>query len=139
MWCIYREKNKGKKKEKEKEVCNGHMTVARGRGGSSQRSYDRWGAGGAGWGGARQAHHSGPTRPAILGPPFWACPTRHLWACSARHLGPSSPSSIKPVGWSRALKKLNFWPDPARCPSGPARWRPLLNHLSFMHNLFFLR
>ena len=78
MWCIYREKNKGKKKEKEKEVCNGHVTVARGRGGSSQRSYDRWGArwegqvGGGGGGeeerGAQQARHSGPVRLATLGP-----------------------------------------------------------------------
>ena len=34
-------------------MCNGHVTVARGRGGegrggSSQRSYDRWGARGRG-------------------------------------------------------------------------------------------
>ena len=38
---------------KKKEVCNGHMTVARGSGGegSSQRSYDRWGGGGGGGGG----------------------------------------------------------------------------------------
>ena len=35
------------KKKKQKEVCNGHVTVARERGGlgSSQRSYERWGAG----------------------------------------------------------------------------------------------
>ena len=98
MWCIYREKNKG---EKKKEVCNGHVTVARGRGregmgGSSQRSYDRWGAG---WGG-----RAGPSL-TILG---LSGPSS--LARSARHVVPSGPSSIKPVGWSQALKKLNFRP-----------------------------
>ena len=38
------------KKKKQKEVCNGHVTIARGTGGlgSSQRSYDHWGAWGEG-------------------------------------------------------------------------------------------
>ena len=78
-------------------VANGHMTVG------------EQGGGGAGWGGeggeeergARRARHSLPVEPATLGPsgpPFWACPARHLWARSARHLGPLGPSSIKPVG-----------------------------------------
>ena len=49
-------------------MCNGHVTVARGRGGegSSQRSYDRLGGGGEEGpgrggrkGGARQARHLG--------------------------------------------------------------------------------
>ena len=87
-------------KKKKKEVRNGHMTVAKGRGGegSSQRSYDRWGGGGGGGVGgrrkggspgsalwARLALHSGP-----VGPATWARPTRHP--------GPSGPPSIKPVG-----------------------------------------
>ena len=103
-------------------MCNGHVTVARGRGGegtggSSQRSYDRWGAGGAGWEGgeeerggggggggggwvgggeeeraregARKACHSVPFGPATLGP---SGPP--LWGRRARHFRPIGPSTL---------------------------------------------
>ena len=55
MWCIYRERNKGKKKE-EKEVCNGHVTVARGRGGEGREE--------------RGAQHGGLATLGPLGPPL---------------------------------------------------------------------
>ena len=55
------------------------MTVARGRGGSSQRSYDRWGGGGGGGGeeegpgrggeeNGSPVGVGGPVGPATLGP-----------------------------------------------------------------------
>ena len=75
-------------RKKKKKVCNGHVTVARGRGGS-QRSYERWGGGGPPDG----PSHSGPVGPAILG------------SSGPSPLGSSGPPSIKPVGWPRALKK----------------------------------
>ena len=53
--------------KKKTEVCNGHMTVAREGGGGGK------GRKGRRKGGARQARHSGPARPAIIGssgPPF---------------------------------------------------------------------
>ena len=89
-----------RKISEKKKVCNGHVTVAKGRGGegSSQRSYDRWaaggrggrrwGAGGEGQGGRRKGRREGgawlggggngggkggkggPGRPATLGPPL---------------------------------------------------------------------
>ena len=81
MCGIYREKISEKKIIK--EVCNGHVTVARGMGWegsrlSSQRSYDRWGKGGRGrgnWEGGggggvvgERRKGRGPDRPATLGP-----------------------------------------------------------------------
>ena len=143
MWCIYREKNKGKKR-KEKEVCNGHVTVARGRKGRSQRSYDRWGVGGAGWegrggnggrnggGGGGGGRKGGPGRSTTLGPsgpPLWARQASHsgpigpviLSLFGPSSLGPFGPPSgpVRPVqykvrGLVAGLKKIKF---PAR--SGP--------------------
>ena len=60
------------KKKKQKEVCNGHVTVARGRGGLGS-SQEEEGHGGGGGGGG------------LAGPPLWA-----------RNFGP-----VRPVTWAR--------------------------------------
>ena len=109
------------------------------------------GGGRKGGRGARQARHFRPIGPATLcplSPPLWSRQTRHSEPVGPTflglsgpsplgpfgHLGPSSPSSIKPVGWSRALKKIKFSARPgpltgqrAYRPGQPglARWRPL--------------
>ena len=79
MWCIYREKNKGKKKK----VCNGHMTVARGRGGEGVANgymtvEGQGGQGvrgrGEGAGGRGQGGGGGG---GSAGPPLWARRARH--------------------------------------------------------------
>ena len=101
-------------------VANGHMTVGRwgkggrgsGKGGRKGGGEERggkggWVGGGTGKGGggrgggpagAQQGPRGGPGRGLGGGPTG----------------GPLSPSSIKPVGWPRALKKIEIRPGPAR-------------------------
>ena len=66
MCGIYREKNKW---EKKKEVCNGHVTVARGMGVANVHMTG--GGGGALW--ARRARHSRPVGPRFSGKSFFIC------------------------------------------------------------------
>ena len=71
------------------------MTVARGMGGegsvgcvaNGHMTVGHWGKGGGGGGGGGRGRGGGPR---------------------------GGPSSIKPVGWPRALKKIEIRPGPAR-------------------------
>ena len=110
------------KKKKGKEVCNGHVTVARGRGGEGVANSHmtvggqggRGGGGGGGGGGGEEERgaRQGQGGPATLGPsgpPLWAC---HSVPVGPAILGLSGLSPLGPLGWLRALKKLNFRPGP---------------------------
>ena len=121
-----------KEKKKKKEVCNDHVTVARGRGVANghmtvggqegQGGRGRGGKGGGkrgpGWGeeerGASQARHSGLFGLVIVGPsgpPPWAHQARHSGPAI---LGPPEPSprpvQYKARGLVVGLKKLNSGP-----------------------------
>ena len=112
MWCIYREKNKGKKKGSVQRSCdrckgegrggegvaNGHMTVGgggagwEGRGGKGGRGEGRGrGGGGEGKGGLGRGRGGGrPATLGTLGPP--------LLAHRALHSRPVRPSILGPPG-----------------------------------------